>query len=88
MDEDRIVAELLAAVRSAGVEVRLAALAAEWPGTQSGMALLRGQTILFLDANAPVPERIKLLAAALADHDLDNLYLSPAARALVEREKP
>jgi hypothetical protein len=54
----------------------------------SGLVKLRGTPVLFLDPAADRDEAVRLLVLALAGHDLDDLYLSPAARALLEERQP
>ena len=84
MDEEKMVQELLAAARSAGIDVREAALCSQEARTESGLVTLRGTPVLFLDVNLPPAERAGLIAEALKGKDLGNIYLSPATRNMIE----
>jgi hypothetical protein len=81
---ERILAELLEAARRAGVAVREVSLAGPELQARSGLCRLRGALTLFLDPGAPADERLRLLLEALRGLDLDDLYLSPAARSMLE----
>lgn len=74
----------MAAAQSAGITVREAALNAGDQRAASGLVTLRGQRVLFLDFGLPLQERAELISSALRGLDLDNVFLSPAARALID----
>jgi hypothetical protein len=84
MDEEKMVLELLAAAGSAGIDVREVPLSSGETKARSGLVVLRGTPVLFLDKNLPPRERAGLIAGALRGMDLDNVYLSPAARSIIE----
>jgi hypothetical protein len=48
-----------------------------------GLCVLRGKSVVIVDAALPLPERIATIAAALARVDLDHLYLPPVVRATI-----
>ena len=85
---DRILDELKEAARRAGVEVREVPLCMPDQTAQSGLVKLRGAAVLFLDPAADRDEALRLLVLALAGRDLDDLYLSPAVRSLLEERQP
>lgn len=80
--------ELLEAARAAGVEVRSERLASSDPLTRSGLVTLKGSPVLFLDTGLAPHDQLDCLVRALRGADLENVYLSPAARALLEAELP
>ena len=86
MDEEKMMLELLAAARSAGIKVREAPLSGAEGGARSGLVLLRGTPVLLLDKGLSAGDRVEQLARALRCADLDNVYLSPAARSLIEAD--
>ncbi|HUT53288.1 MAG TPA: hypothetical protein VM658_07855 [bacterium] len=88
MDQTKIVDELIAAAESAGITIREAALNSGDVKVRSGLCTLRGEPILFLDPGLTLLERAMLISSALRGRDLDNVYLSPAARALIEGREP
>jgi hypothetical protein len=77
--------ELKAAAEKAGLQVREERLLREVGyRVRSGRCRLGGEEILFLERDLPVSAQIDVLIDELARRPLDGIYLSPAARALVE----
>ncbi len=72
------------AARAAGFTVREAALQERDAKARSGWALLKGSPVIFVDPKLSTSERLELFASALRHADLENLYLSPAARHVIE----
>lgn len=85
---DRVLDELKAAAQKAGIEVREVPLAMSDATARSGLVKLRGNPVLFLDPAADPEEAVGLLVQALAGRDLEDLFLSPAARSLLEERQP
>ncbi len=69
------------------VEVRLERLGDEEMPAESGMARVEGQAILFIDSRLPDIQKVEVVARELAAFPLEGIYLKPAVRALLEREK-
>jgi len=84
MESEKIIDELIAAARSAGIAVREAPLSSGELKARSGLITLRGKPVLFLDTGLSPPERIELISQALCSRDLTNIYLSPQARSMIE----
>jgi hypothetical protein len=81
-----ILEELKAAAERLGLRVREERLLREVGyRVRSGSCRVGEEQIIFLDRDLPVGAQIEILADELAQRSLDELYLSPAARALVER---
>jgi hypothetical protein len=49
-----------------------------------GLCRLKGSTIVLIDARAPLPDRVAVLAEVLAGFDLDGVYIAPQIRKLIE----
>ncbi|MDX2167056.1 MAG: hypothetical protein SF182_08335 [Deltaproteobacteria bacterium] len=78
--------ELKAAAEKIGLQVREERLLREVGyRVRSGRCRLAADEILFLDRALPIAAQIDVLIDELAGRPLDDIYLSPAARALVER---
>ena len=78
--------ELKAAAEKIGLRVREERLLREVGyRVRSGRCRLVDDHILFIDRTLPVAAQIDVLVDELAGRALDDIYLSPAARALVER---
>ena len=52
---------------------------------RSGSCRVREEQFVFLDRGLSVAAQIDVLVEELAGHPLDSIYLSPAARSLMER---
>lgn len=78
--------ELKAAAEKLGLRVREERLLREVGyRVRSGRCRLRTDEIIFLERGLPLEAQIDVLVDELAQRSLDDVYLSPAARALVER---
>jgi hypothetical protein len=87
MDLWRLLDELALAARRLGVEVRFDAFdqgLREARVPRGSLCTVRGRRVVLIDVEAPVPDRIALLAAALAELDVDAIYLTPVARATIQ----
>jgi len=49
-----------------------------------GLCKLRGEKILIINSKAPVRDKIQAFARALSNFDLDQIYIRPAIRALLD----
>jgi hypothetical protein len=78
--------ELKAAAEKLGLRVREERLLREVGyHVRSGRCRLGEEQILFLDRTLPAAAQIDVLVDELAGRTLDDIYLSPAARDLLER---
>ena len=78
--------ELKVAAEKLGLQIREERLLREVGyRVRSGHCRLRADEIIFLERGLPVQAQIDVLVDELAHRPLDDVYLSPAARALVER---
>ncbi|MBF6569256.1 MAG: hypothetical protein IVW54_10325 [Candidatus Binataceae bacterium] len=85
----RLVDELVEAAGRCGLEVRREKILREVGyRARGGACRLREKDLLILDREQPVADQIDLLAEALRDRDLEALYLSPAARRLLQTPEP
>lgn len=75
--------ELLAVAESAGLQVRL-----DKGRFQGGTCKLEGRELLVLNQSHPPDVNVVLLAERLSLFPLDEVYMKPAVRALVEAQRP
>ena len=81
--------ELKAAAEKLGMQVREERLLREVGyRVRSGRCRLRDDQIIFLERGLPTSVQLDVLVEELAGRPLDDIYLSPAARALLERGAP
>jgi hypothetical protein len=78
--------ELKAAAERLGLRVREEHLLREVGyRVRSGSCRVRDAQVIFIDRGLPIHAQIDVLIDALAGRSLDTVYLSPMARALIER---
>jgi hypothetical protein len=81
--------ELKVAAEKLGLKVREERLLREVGyRVRSGSCRVREDEILFLERGLPASAQIDILVEELAGRPLDRLYLSPAARVMIERAVP
>ena len=70
-----------------GVEIRAESLVAtDGIGSgRGGLCVINERRVVFVDPRAPLPERVDVLAGALAALDPDDIFLPPAVRLAMER---
>jgi hypothetical protein len=87
--EQALVEELKAAAEKLGLQVREERLLREVGyRVRSGGCRLREHRIIFLERGLPASAQIDVLIDEIAGRAVDDVYLSPAARALLERAAP
>jgi len=87
LGDDRNLLRLLEEqVARCGLELRSEALAnvEDLSQARGGLCTINEKRVVFVDSRAPVPERIAVLASALASLDLGGVFLPPAVRRAIE----
>ena len=86
MDENTIIDQLEELIKSFGVQIRREPIKQDEDLVKvvGGLCLLRGEYILIISSKATTMERINTLATALKHFDLDQIYLRPVLRELLE----
>jgi hypothetical protein len=80
MNDAHLLQELEAAASELSVEVRREDL----EGSRGGLCRVRGQDCILVDQRLSVSERIGLMTDALSRLPLDDVFLRPAVRELLE----
>lgn len=91
MQLGRLLEELTRAAERAGIQVRNEVFdpnLSDVKRPRGGLCKLRGARLILVDAKLPLPERIATIAAALAEVDLDHLFLPPIVRATIGAYAP
>lgn len=81
---EHLLDELLKLAERFEIEVRREYLGDTEAPAQSGLVHLRGEPILFLDIRLSPREAVETAARVLADFPLDDVYMRPAVRRLLE----
>jgi hypothetical protein len=87
MDENTIIEQLEELIKSFGVQIRREPIKQDEDLVKvvGGLCLLRGEYILIINSKATMMDRINTLATALKHFNLDQIYLLPVLRELLER---
>ncbi len=87
MDENRIVDELQGLAERFGIKIRCEPIKQEEDLIRitGGLCLLKGEYVLILDSKATKRDKIRTLAEALRHFDLDQIYIQPALRELLNK---
>jgi hypothetical protein len=85
-EQAALLGELKTAAEKLGLRVREEKLLREVGyRVRSGSCRVRDDQIIFIERGLPVESQIDLLVDELVEREVDAIYLSPAARALIER---
>jgi hypothetical protein len=76
--------ELVGVAQKLGFEVRVEPFRAA-TRSAGGLCRLRDRVLILLDANSNAVDQARALAEALATLDLEDVYMAPEARGLIDR---
>jgi hypothetical protein len=87
MDEDTLLEQLEELIKSFGVQIRREPIKQDEDLVKvvGGLCLLRREYVLIISSRATTMERINTLATALKHFDLDQIYLRPVLRELLDK---
>jgi len=87
MDENTIIDQLEELIKSFGIQIHCEAIKQDEDlvNVVGGLCLLRGEYVLIINSKATTMDRIKTLATALKHFDLDEIYLRPVLRELLDK---
>ncbi|MGA2518808.1 MAG: hypothetical protein ABSG44_19970 [Thermodesulfobacteriota bacterium] len=87
MDEITIIEQLEELIKSFGIQIRDEAIKQDEDLVKvvGGLCLLRGEYVLIINSRATTMDRIRTLATALKHFDLDQIYLRPVLRELLDK---
>jgi hypothetical protein len=86
MDQGAIIDQLEELAERFGIQIRYEPISLEEEGINlvGGLCKLRGEKLLIINSKAPLSDKIQALAQALSNFDLDQIYIRPAIRGLIE----
>ena len=87
MDDNTILEELEELAKNFGIQIRHEPIKQDEDliNIVGGLCLLRGKYVLIIDSKTATMDRIKTLATALKHFDLDQIYLRPVLRELLDK---
>jgi|TARA_B100000959_G_scaffold287499_1_gene372968 hypothetical protein len=86
-DPSTVLAMLEKVANNVDVDIRYEVLADEDVNITSGLCYLHGRRYLIIDQKLCVADKIKVLVNHLKRFDLDNIYLLPVSRDLLDGEE-
>ena len=86
MDEGTIINCLEELAEKLGIEIRYEAIRQDEDSANvvGGLCLLKGTYVLIINSRARAKDRIKALAMAVKHFDLDQIYIRPVLRELLD----
>ena len=81
MTHDELFEELKSLASQLGLPIRF-----EQGDFEGGLCLVNDARVIIVNKRAAVPKRVATLAAALAQCDLDSVFVKPAVREAIEDE--
>jgi hypothetical protein len=89
MDENTIIHQLEALAETFGLQIRYEPIRIddELPNVPGGVCRLKGESVLIINSNATVRDKIKTLTEAVKYFDLERVYIRPALRELLEKAR-
>ena len=87
MDEEAIIDQLEELARGFGIQIRYEAIKQDEESKRvaGGLCLLNGEYVLIINAKATGKDRIRTLAEALRHFNLDQIYIRPVLREILDR---
>ncbi len=87
MDENSVRELLEELIEGFGVKIRYEAIKQDDDSVKvvGGLCLLKGEYVLIVNAKATVKDRIDTLAKALKHFNLEQIYIRPALRELLDK---
>ena len=68
-----------------GIQIRYEKIKDEESRSSGGLCRLKEKEVILVDSRAKTKDKIQTLVEALRHFDLDNIYVRPAIRELLER---
>ena len=87
MDQDAIIDQLEELAERFGIQIRYEPIKQDEDLVRvvGGLCLLRGEYVLIIDSKVAIRDKIRTFAEALRHFDLDQIYIKPALRELLDK---
>jgi hypothetical protein len=87
MDEEAIIDQLEELARGFGIQIRYEAIKQDEESKKvaGGLCLLKGKYVVIINSKGTGRDKIKTLAEALKHFDLDQIYIRPVLRELLDK---
>ncbi len=87
LNEEVLLNQLKELAEKIGIEIQLKNLTMDEASSSGGLCLINEKYILFIHTGASIREKIQVMTEALRKFDLENIYVKPAIRELLDIRK-
>ncbi|HUN56397.1 MAG TPA: hypothetical protein VMU29_14685 [Smithella sp.] len=87
MNDEIILSQLEELAQRLEISVRDENINIEESSSSGGLCLVEGKYILILNSRVSIKEKIQVMTKALQQFDLSEIYVKPAIRELLEKNK-
>jgi hypothetical protein len=85
MDNHTVLSQLEGLADQFGIQIRYEKIVEEELTSVGGLCRLKGECFIIINSRATAKDKIQALAKALKNFDLNDVYIRPALRELIER---
>ena len=85
MDDHAVLSQLEGLAEQLGIQIRYEKITEEELTSAGGLCRLKGESFIIVNYRATTKDKIQALVRALKNFDLDDVYIRPALRELLER---
>lgn len=85
MDDHTALSQLEGLADKLGIQIRYDKIVEEELTSTGGLCRLKGECFIIVNSKATTKDKIRALVKALKNFDLDDVYIRPALRELLER---
>jgi hypothetical protein len=87
VNDDLLLGQLEEVADRLGITIRYETLTSEELSSPGGLCRVEGEYVLILDPQAPVREKVQVIIGALRGFSIDDIYVKPVIRDLLEGSK-
>jgi N-dimethylarginine dimethylaminohydrolase len=85
MDDHAVLSQLEGLANTLGIQIRYEKIIEDELSGAGGLCRVKGEWVIIVNSRATINEKIQTLAKSLKNFDLNNIYIRPALRELLEK---
>lgn len=85
MDNHTVLSQLEELTNTLGIQIRCEKIIEDELSSAGGLCRVKGKWVIIVNSRATINEKIQILAKSLKNFDLNNIYIRPALRELLEK---
>ena len=85
MDDHTALSQLEGLAYMLGIQIRYEKIVEDEVSSMGGLCRVKGEWVIIINSRATINEKIQTLAKSLKNFDLNNIYVRPALRELLEK---